>query len=142
LADLTIAKTHSGNFTQGQSGAAYAITVTNSGTGNTSGAITVTDTLPTGLTYSSGTGTGWSCSTVGQTVTCTSSSVIAASGSSIITLTVDVANNAAASVTNNVSVSGGGETNTGNNSTADPTTVTQLPDLTIVKSHSGNFTQG
>src|SRR5260370_29095224 len=48
--DLTITKTHSGNFTQSQTGAAYTITVTNSRSGPTSGTVTVADTLPTGLT--------------------------------------------------------------------------------------------
>src|SRR5205085_8058787 len=65
--DLTIAKSHSGNFTQGQSGT-YTITASNSGGAATSGTVTVTDTLPAGLTYSSATGTGWSCSASGQTV--------------------------------------------------------------------------
>src|SRR5262249_49587092 len=58
-----------------------------------------------------------------------------------LTLTVAVAGNAAASVTNTATVSGGGETNTGNDSASDPTTITQLPDLTITKSHSGAFSQ-
>ena len=48
--DLGIAKTHAGNFTQGQTGATYAIAVSNVGTGPTSGLVTVTDTLPAGLT--------------------------------------------------------------------------------------------
>ena len=38
--DLTITKTHVGNFTQGQTGATYTITVTNSGTAATSGTVT------------------------------------------------------------------------------------------------------
>ena len=45
-ADLTVAKSHTGNFTQGQTGATYSITVTNSGNATTSGTVTVTDTLP------------------------------------------------------------------------------------------------
>ena len=48
--DLTLAKSHAGTFTQGQTGATYTLTATNSGTGPTSGTVTVTDTLPTGLT--------------------------------------------------------------------------------------------
>ena len=39
-------------------------------------------------------------------------------------------------------VSGGGQTNTTNDTDTDPTTINQLPDLTIAKSHTGNFTQG
>ena len=33
--------------------------------------VQVTDTLPTGFTYISATGTGWTCSAVGQDITCT-----------------------------------------------------------------------
>ena len=48
--NLTIAKSHTGNFTVGVNGA-YTITVSNAaGSGPTTGTITVTDTLPTGLT--------------------------------------------------------------------------------------------
>ena len=88
--DLTIAKSHTGNFTVGVNGA-YTITVSNAaGSGPTTGTITVTDTLPTGLTYVSGTGTGWSCSAVGQAVTCTTAGPLAAGASSNpITLTVE-----------------------------------------------------
>src|SRR5437667_1091558 len=141
LPDLTITKSHSGNFTQGQVGATYSITATNSGSAPTSAAVSVTDTLPAGLSATAISGTGWTC--VLGTLTCTRSDALAAGASyPAITLTVDVANNAAASVTNSVSVSGGGETNTGNDSANDATTINQLPDLTITKTHSGNFTQG
>src|SRR6266852_5497086 len=139
--DLTITKSHSGNFTQGQVGATYSITATNSGFAATSGTVTVTDTLPAGLTATAISGTGWTC--VLGTLTCTRSDALAAGSSyPAITLTVNVANNAAASVTNTANVSGGGQTNTANDSASDATTINQLPDLTIAKSHSGNFTQG
>jgi uncharacterized repeat protein (TIGR01451 family) len=141
LADLTIAKSHGGNFSQGQVGATYSITATNSGSTVTSGAVTVTDTLPAGLTATAISGTGWSC--VLGTLICTRSDALAAGGSyPAITLTVNVANNAAASVTNTANVSGGGQTNTANDTATDQTTINQLPDLTISKSHTGNFTQG
>jgi uncharacterized repeat protein (TIGR01451 family) len=138
---LTIAKSHSGNFTQGQVGATYTITATNSGFAATSGVVTVTDTLPAGLSATGISGSGWTC--VLGTLTCTRNDALAAGSSyPAITLTVDVANNAAASVTNTANVSGGGQTNTTNDSATNPTTINQLPDLTIAKSHSGNFTQG
>ena len=141
LADLTITKSHSGSFTQGQSGATYTITVTNSGAGPTVGTVTVTDTLPAELTATAISGTGWNC--VLATLTCTRSDVLAA-GSSYpdITLTVTVANNAPASVTNAVTVAGGGEINTGNNSASDPTTIIQIAGLALSKTHTGNFAQG
>ena len=53
-----------------------------------------------------------------------------------------VQRNAPASVTNSASVFGGGETNTSNNTAADPTTINAGANLTISKSHTGTFTQG
>jgi uncharacterized repeat protein (TIGR01451 family) len=141
LADLTITKTHTGNFTQGQTGATYTITAGNIGGSPTSSTVTVTDTLPAGLTATAIGGVGWSC-TLG-TLTCTRSDALAAGSSyPAITLTVNVASNAPASVTNTASVSGGGQTNTANDSASDATTITQLSDLTLAKTHVGSFTQG
>src|SRR5205085_491343 len=60
--DLTVSKSHSGTFTQGQPGATYSMTVSNAGTGPTNGsAVTLTDTLPAGLTATALTGSGWTC---------------------------------------------------------------------------------
>jgi uncharacterized repeat protein (TIGR01451 family) len=141
VADLTITKSHIGNFTQGQVGANYTITVTNSGPGPTSGTVTVVDTLPAGLTATAEAGTGWAC--VLGTLTCTRADALAPTLSyPVITLTVTVANNAAASVTNTATVSGGGELNVANDVSANPTTITQLADLTITKSHTGSFKLG
>src|SRR5262249_53098305 len=103
-------------------------------------------TLPTGLSPTSadnGTVNGWSVTFSGQTVTASRSNTLAANASyPTLTVTVAVANNAPSSVTNTAKVSGGGETNTGNDSASDPTSITQLPDLTITKSHAGNFSEG
>ena len=123
--DLTVTKTHAGNFTQGQTGATYTITVTNGGPGRRAATVTVTDTLPAGLTATAISGTGWTC-TLG-TLTCTRSDALAASASyPAVTLTVNVASNAPASVTNTASVAGGGEINTANDSASDPTTITPV----------------
>ena len=141
--NLTITKTHAGNFTQGQTGATYSLAVSNAGTGPTSGTVTVTDTLPTGLTATAIAGTGWSCTL--STLTCTRSDALAAPGSyPAITLTVNVAANAPASVTNTATVSGGGDATPTNNTASDVTTISPAgsPNLTISKSHAGNFTQG
>jgi len=141
VSDLMVTKTHAGSFTQGQTGASYALTVSNSGTAATNGTVTVSDTLPTGLTATNASGTGWTCTTT--PVSCTRSDALAAASSyPAITLTVNVASNAAASVTNTASVSGGGEVNTSNNTANDVTTINGVADLTISKTHTGNFTQG
>ena len=122
--DLTIAKTHAGNFTQGQTGATYTITVTNSGTGPTSGTVTVTDPVPAGLTATAASGSGWTCTVTPAPVSCHRSDALAAGSSYLpITLTVTVAADAAGSVTNTATVAGGGETNTGNDTASNPTTI-------------------
>jgi len=120
--DLAIAVAHTGNFTQGSSGS-YVITVTNTGTAASSGTVTVVDTLPAGLAATSISGTGWTAD-LGN-LTCTRSNALAAGTAyPVITLNVNVATNAPASVTNTATVSGGGETNTANNTASDPTTIT------------------
>jgi uncharacterized repeat protein (TIGR01451 family) len=62
IAVLSISKTHSGNFTTGQQNAAYTVTVSNaSGAAPSSGTVTVTDNVPSGLTLVSMSGSGWTC---------------------------------------------------------------------------------
>ena len=141
-ADLTLTKSHSGSFTQGQTGATYTIAVTNSGTGSTSGAVTVSDTVPAGLTPTAAAGSGWTCTVSGPDVSCTRSDALAAGQSyPAITLTVNVAANAT-NLTNTATVAGGGDVNTGNNSASDATTIGNGADLTLAKTHSGSFVQG
>jgi predicted outer membrane repeat protein len=125
-ADLTITKTHIGNFNQSDVGKTYTITVTNSGDLPTDGTtLTVTDVVPAGLTPTAAAGTGWACGIVAQTMTCTRADVLAAGASEpAITLTVNVAINATANVINTATVSGGGELVTSNDSASDSTTIT------------------
>ncbi len=140
VADLTITKTHVGNFVQGQTGATYTITVSNSGTGATSGTVTVSDTLPTGLTATAISGTGWTCPSL---TSCNRSDALAAGASyPAIALTVNVAANAPSQVTNIATVAGGGEINTANDSSSDLTVISSVADLTVTKTHTGNFVQG
>ena len=85
--------------------------------------MTVVDTLPAGLTATAVSGTGWSCTLA--TLTCTRSDALAAGASyPAVTVTVNVASTAPASVTNTATVSGGGDANGANNSASDPTTIT------------------
>jgi uncharacterized repeat protein (TIGR01451 family) len=130
VADLAIIKSHTGNFTVGTNGV-YTLDVTNNGPNDATGTITVTDTLPAGLTYSSATGTGWSCGAVGQTVTCDRPGPLANGAiAPDITLTVSVGAAAYPGVTNTVSATSGAFDNVAANSTnvGDPTTVI-APDL-------------
>src|SRR5262249_31349898 len=122
---LSIAKTHAGNFTQGQTAATYNIVVTNIGSKSSDGTtVTVTDTLPAGLTATaiSSTDQLWVC-TLG-TLSCTRSDVLAAGKNyPPITVTVNVAANAPGLVTNTATVSGGGSKDATDNTANDITTV-------------------
>ena len=135
--DLTISKTHPGNLAPGQVGASYSITVTNSGLAATTGVVTVVDTLPIGLTATAMSGSGWTC--VLGTLTCTRSDALAAAASySSITVTVNVANSLTGLVTNTATVSGGGETNTANDTARDVAAVTlSAPVITKVANAFG-----
>lgn len=140
--DLAVNMFHPLNFVQGQS-SGYSITVTNVGTEVTSGTVTVSDTLPTGLTATAMSGTGWTC-TVGATSTCTRSDALAFNNNyPLISLSVDIAANAPANVINSVTVSGGGETNTTNNTFNDPTSIAvPLVDLTPSVAGTGFAAEG
>lgn len=136
--DVTISKTHVGEFWRGRTGATYTVTVRNVGTAATTSGVTVTEAPPAGMTVTGITGSGWNC--VG--LVCTNSQIMGVGGIlPSLTVTVDVSPTAASSVTNVATVSGGGESNTANNTAADSTTVL-ASDLTISKTHTGNFAQG
>jgi hypothetical protein len=145
LPTVSISASHSGNFTQGEQDVPLTVTVTNNGAGSTGDPagghpLTVTDTLPTGLSYAGSSGSGWSCSGSGP-VTCTNDSAIG-DGDQYPALTIDVnvADNAPASVTNDTGASGGGA---GNAPTSNDTiTITPAPVFSVSEGYSGTFTQG
>lgn len=122
-----ISMTAGTGFASGGS-ATYTLSVHNNGPQSATGVITVTDTLPAGFTYTSGTGTGWSCSASGQVMTCTANGPVPNKGNlPDITLVAAIANNVATSVTNVATVtnSGGGDNDVTNNvaSVTSPVTV-------------------
>lgn len=123
--DLSIAKSHAGDFLVG-SGGSYVLRVANAaGQQREDNAITVTDTLPAGLTYVSATGTGWTCAAVGQDVSCTHPPVIDP-GQALpdITLTVSVGMAAYPAVSNTARVTSASfESAPGNNEATDVATV-------------------
>jgi uncharacterized repeat protein (TIGR01451 family) len=141
--DLAPFMNHSTDFVQGQSGSFYRIDISNVGTAITSGAVTVSDTLPTGLTATDVSGIGWTC-TVGATSSCTQSTPLTFNDSyAPIFITVSIAANAPTSVVNTVTVSGGGDTNSANNTFSDPTSIAApLVDLTPSVAGSAFEAQG
>ncbi len=122
--DLSVEKTHMGNFVQGGAGQ-FTITVSNTGATASSGTVTVTDTPPAGMTITSMGGTGWTYDTASRS--CTRSDALA-SGASYPPISVDVAiaADAAASLTNTAAVSGGNDAFAANNSAADAVAVTPV----------------
>jgi uncharacterized repeat protein (TIGR01451 family) len=129
--DLTISKTHSpSSFADGGSSGYYTIVPSNIGSAVTSGAMTIVDTLPTGMTIAApATGAGWTCigSVGAAVVSCTSTTSIPAGGTgNAITLRVLVATGTSGQVlTNHAVISGGGEQVgfNGNNTADDPTPI-------------------
>jgi len=141
ISDLTIDKFHNVNITVPGQTVTYTVTVTNVGTLPSSGTVTVTETPPPGLTVTALSGSGWTCTV--PTLTCTRSDALApATSYPGITVTTSVgAGVAAGTVTNMAAVSGGGDSNSTNNTATDPTIIgAPAPgmDLTILKSHSPN----
>jgi uncharacterized membrane protein len=133
---LTIAKSHAGNFTQGQNGAAYSVTVSDTaGAGPTSGAVTVTETVPSGLTLVSMAGLGWTCTSNH----CTRSDVLNPGASyPAIAVTVNVGAGASSPQVNSASVSGGGSASAG---AMDSTVVQAVPAAVSVTPSSGSGAQ-
>jgi uncharacterized repeat protein (TIGR01451 family) len=120
-ANLSITKTHTGEFERRETGT-YTITVSNNaGAGPTLGTVTVVDTLPPvnhTLVPTAISGAGWTCDL--GTLTCTRSDVLVPGASyPPITLTVNVPKNIRANVTNSATVSGGGDPNS--HTATDPT---------------------
>ena len=144
--DLTIAMSHTGNFFRPQTGATYTITVSNPGGADSSALITVDINLPAGLTAAGLSGANWNCTL--SPLQCTRGDTLFA-GTSFedITLTVNVANSAPSSLTPGATVSGGGESNTANDTASDPTQtvaalalVAQTTSATVTAGGSANTT--
>jgi subtilisin-like proprotein convertase family protein len=132
--DLSISYAQFGNFCQGEVGAQYSLAVNNALGAPTGGdvAATVTNTLPAGLTPTAASGPTWNCVISNQTVICTQTNPTAA-GTSYppITVTVNVASNAPASLTNTATVSGSMDNTPGNNTVNILTTINPMPAATI-----------
>lgn len=114
--DVSLALTRSGPLNPGGT-ASYTMTVSNNGVSSEPGALSIVNTLPTGLSYSSFVGAGWACSVAAQVVTCTRTGALAAGASApALTINVNVAAGASGVLTYTARASGtGGDGNTANN---------------------------
>jgi len=132
--NAAITKIHNGNFVVGQQGS-YTFSVQNVGDAATSGSITVTDTLPNGLTLVSASGTDWDCSGSsigGHTIICIYSLVLAPNASAPdITVTVNVGAGAAPGVINTAFVTTPGDLDPSNDQSTDETPIPVPPIPTL-----------
>jgi uncharacterized repeat protein (TIGR01451 family) len=137
--DMTLGKSHVGIFTRGST-AIYTIPVSNvSPYGGTTGLVTINDTLPFGISPTGASGTGWTCSVSGQTVSCTRSDVLAAGASyPSISLNALVAQSAPATLTNTATLAGGGEANLLNDTATDTAAVGSSADMAVSDAGSPN----
>ncbi len=131
--DLAITKTHTADFAVGSNGT-WTLEVSNLGPTDDPGPVTVTDDLPVGTTFVSGTGTGVTCSAAGQLVTCTLADGVTMTDPVSIALVVAVQAEAFPSVVNTVTVSTPSEDlDPTNNTATDPVDVFALSKLAITK---------
>ena len=126
--DLAILKTASASAVKTNDTLTYTLQVTNVSGAPTTGAVTVTDTVPDGLTIvGTPSGSGWTCGAVGAAVTCTLDKTPLAAGQAAapITLTTTVLSSAVSTLVNTGMVSTPGDVNPANDQSTVRTPVTQ-----------------
>ncbi|CAM3545434.1 hypothetical protein [Nocardioides zeicaulis] len=132
LSDLTLDKSHQGDVVVGQT-VRYSLRVTNAGPTADPGPLTVTDVLPTGLSFVSGSGEGWTC-VGGAAVVCTREGALAAGASVDLVVEAAVGPDAYPSVRNVASVdSPAEETDLTNNQDDDVAPVVPVSALSLDK---------
>ena len=137
-ADLSLTKTHTGNFAAGSTGI-YTFTVANAGPNDAAGPITVTDTLPAGMSYVAASATnGWTCT--GTPLVCSNPAAIASGGTSSfqISILVGAATPESSVINSAVVASPTIDPVTGNNMANDPTNLTRPVDITVSKTDGVN----
>ncbi|MEG0112461.1 MAG: hypothetical protein RR749_08730, partial [Comamonas sp.] len=118
--DLRLTKSNGANIVNAGGSTTYTFIASNVGASPSSGTITVVDKLPQGVTIPAGSlpltganAANWSCSGVagGGLITCTSSTAIAAGGSSVFGVTVNIGLQTATGTiaTNRAKIGGGGD---------------------------------
>ncbi len=112
-ADISLTKTAPASFMAGANGT-YTFRVSNAGPSVATGPLTITDHLPTGLTFVSASGSGWTCSTTQLSnankpmpgpLTCTNPQDLGVGSSApVLSVTVHVAGDVTGPVVNTATV--------------------------------------
>jgi len=98
--DLEVTKTASPTIATPTQALNYTISVKNIGDADAQDPVTVTDTLDSKVTYSSASGSGWTCNFSAPTVTCTLAGLTAGSTAGDITINTTVNADSTGSITN------------------------------------------
>ncbi len=143
LPDLKVTKTHSSEFRAGQDGI-YYISVYNQPTARaTATSVNLTDALPAGMSFRSGTGAGWECSNDRQVVLCTYGNALVP-GQAAATLSLRVGVAAQVAVSNLINVvmvhPREGDADLSDNTDADTTSIQPLPTTSSTSSTSTSTT--
>ncbi|HEU4417052.1 MAG TPA: hypothetical protein VFT65_19850 [Candidatus Angelobacter sp.] len=129
ITDLQAAISGNASAFQGDTGLTLTEQVSNIGTIPSTGVVTATTTLGTGLSATAISGTGWGCTLA--TLTCTRSDALAAGAIyPVITVTFSISSTAPASAVASFAVSGGGDANAGNNTANFGLSISQVVTIT------------
>lgn len=139
-ADLRIDKTLVTDPVVAGAPVTYDLVVSNGGPSRSPGVITVTDTLPQGLTFTGASGDGWTVERDGQLLTFTRTAALDSGATApTITVTADVASGIGTqTLLNTASVSGPApDPDAENNTDRVPTPVTEETEITLTKTNVG-----
>ncbi len=132
-ADLSLTTTDAPDPVSTGSNLVYTLNVANLGTANAT-TVVLTDTLPTGVTYQSGTGTGWTCGAIaGGRVRCTRSRINGGTTAPTLLITVQVPSGLTAGTLTNSAVvrSSVADPQLANNTDTETTTITTSANLGV-----------
>jgi uncharacterized repeat protein (TIGR01451 family)/fimbrial isopeptide formation D2 family protein/LPXTG-motif cell wall-anchored protein len=141
IADLSIVKTDSGTATAGNA-LSYTLAVHDAGPSDVAGTVTVSDSLPAGLSYVSASGTGWACDYTAATrlISCTlAAGLVSGADATAITVATTVDSGVGVSTISNTASVSSDTTDPvlGNNSSTDPVNIVTSADISLTKVLTG-----
>ncbi|HSR50405.1 MAG TPA: PQQ-dependent sugar dehydrogenase [Acidobacteriota bacterium] len=139
--DLALDKSHVGTFRVGEIGE-YRLLVRNEGALESGTPITLSDSLPDGLSLDRIEAADWNCSNDGPDITCTRQQALLPDAETLISIFVEVEASAVPEVVNSATVQSPGDLNPNNNVDSEPTTVVGQVDLLVEAEADQPFVAG